>query len=95
MSAYIIVDVTITDPESYEEYKTYTPASIAAFGGKFVVRGGSVETLEGDWQPGRIVILEFPTVEIAKEWWNSEMYAPARAIRYRAAESKMIVVQGV
>lgn len=95
MSAYIIVDVTITDPESYEEYKTYTPASIAAFGGKFVARGGRSETLEGEWQPGRIVILEFPTVENAKAWWNSDMYAPAKAIRYQAAKSKMIVVQGI
>lgn len=95
MSAYIIVDVTIHDPESYAEYKTYTPASLVPFEGKFVVRGGDLETLEGDWEPGRIVILEFPTVEQAKAWWASDLYAPAKAIRHRAAHSKMIMVQGV
>jgi uncharacterized protein (DUF1330 family) len=94
MAAYIIVDVKIHDPEAYEGYKKLTPASIAAYDGKFVVRGGATETLEGDWQPGRIVVLEFPSVERAKEWWSSEMYAPARQIRYNTAESRMIVVEG-
>ena len=94
MAAYIIVDVTINDQHSYEEYKKLTPASIAAYDGKFIVRGGATETLEGNWQPGRIVVLEFPTMERAKEWWSSEMYAPARQIRYNAAESRMIVVEG-
>lgn len=94
MPAYIIVDVQINDPVSYEEYKKLTPASIAAYDGKFIVRGGAAETLEGDWQPGRIVVLEFPTVERAKEWWSSEMYAPAKQIRYNAAHSKMLVVEG-
>ena len=94
MPAYIIVDVNIHDSSQYEEYKRLTPASITAYGGKFIVWGGATETLEGDWQPGRIVVLEFPTVDRAKEWWSSEMYAPAKALRQRTATTKMIVVDG-
>ena len=94
MAAYIIVDVNINDQQEYEEYKKLTPASITAHGGRFVVRGGTTETLEGDWQPGRIVILEFPSFEQAKKWWESDEYAPAKAIRQRTAETKMILVDG-
>lgn len=95
MSAYVIVEVSIHDPKEYEEYKKLTPGTIAAYDGKFVVRGGQAETLEGDWQPERIVVLEFPTVDRAKEWWDSEMYSKAKAIRHRTAKTKMIVVPGV
>ena len=94
MAAYVIVDVTITNPQDYEEYKKLTPASITAYGGKFIVRGGKAETLEGGWDPERIVVLEFPTVERAKEWWASAMYAPAKEIRQRSATTRMIVVEG-
>jgi uncharacterized protein (DUF1330 family) len=94
MAAYVIVDVSIHDPAAYEDYKKLTPAAVAAYDGKFVVRGGQAEALEGEWQPERIVVLEFPTVELAKEWWNSEMYSEAKSIRQRAATTKMIVVQG-
>ncbi len=95
MPAYIIVDVNIHDPSQYEEYKRLTPASVHAYDGKFIVRGGATATLEGDWQPGRIVVLEFPTLERAKEWWASEMYAPAKALRQRISTTRMIVVDGV
>ena len=94
MAAYVLVEIRIHDPKDYEEYKKLTPASIAAYGGKFVVRGGKTETLEGDWQPERIVVLEFPTVGRAKEWWASEEYAPAKVIRQRSAHTQMIVVEG-
>ncbi len=94
MPAYIIVEIEIHDPETYEEYKKLTPISLAAYGGKFIVRGGKTETLEGEWQPQRIVVLEFPTVERAKEWWASEEYAPAKNLRQRTAHTKMIVVEG-
>ena len=94
MPAYIIVEVTIHDPVEYEEYKKLTPISIAAFGGRFVVRGAKTETLEGDWNPERIVVLEFPTVERAKQWWSSEEYERAKKIRHRTANTKMIVVEG-
>ncbi|MES2848175.1 MAG: DUF1330 domain-containing protein [Bacteroidota bacterium] len=94
MPAYIIVDVVINDPVEYEEYKKLTPASIAAYGGKFIVRGGQTEILEGDWQPGRFVVLEFPSLEKAKAWWGSPEYTPAKAIRQRTANTKMILVDG-
>lgn len=94
MPAYVIVEVSIDDPKDYEEYKKLTPASITAYDGRFVVRGGQTETLEGDWQPERIVVLEFPTVARAKEWWGSDMYSKAKVIRQRSAKTKMIVVPG-
>lgn len=94
MAAYVIVEVRIEDPVEYENYKKLTPAAVAAFDGKFIVRGGQTFTLEGDWNPERIVVLEFPTVERAKEWWSSEQYTAAKVIRQRSAKSKMIIVQG-
>lgn len=94
MPAYIIVDVDIQDPLLYEEYKKLTPASIAVYDGRFVVRGGETEVLEGDWRPGRLVMLEFPSLEAAKQWWASPEYAPAKAIRQRIAKTNMIVVNG-
>lgn len=94
MKAYIIVDVNITDRARYEDYKKLTPGSLAPFEGKFIVRGGTTETLEGDWKPGRIVVVEFPSMEKAKAWWSSDTYAPAKAIRQSAAMTKMIVVEG-
>lgn len=94
MKAYIIADVKITDPVQYEEYKKLTPGSLKPFDGKFIVRGGATTTLEGDWQPGRIVMLEFPSLEKAKAWWSSETYAPAKAIRQAASETRMIVMEG-
>lgn len=95
MAAYVIVEVSITNHADYEEYKKLTPAAVAAFNGRFVVRGGATHTLEGDWQPERIVVLEFPSVERAKEWWDSDIYSRAKLIRQRSASTKMIVVEGV
>lgn len=94
MPAYVIVEVEIHDPVEYEEYKQLTPASIAAYDGKFVVRAAHTVALEGDWNPQRIVVLEFPSVERAKEWWHSEEYAPAKTIRQRTAKTKMLVAEG-
>jgi uncharacterized protein (DUF1330 family) len=95
MSAYVIVDIHITDPITYADYKELAPAAVAQYGGHYLARGGAVETLEGDWQPGRLVILEFPTVAAAKAWLDSPEYAPARALRHRAARSGMVVVEGI
>jgi len=94
MKGYVIVEVTITDPVEYESYKKLTPAAVAAFDGKFVVRGGPSIALEGDWNPERIVVLEFPSVERAKEWWHSELYTVAKEIRQRSARTKMLIVEG-
>jgi uncharacterized protein (DUF1330 family) len=95
MSAYVIVEVSIQDHEEYEKYKKLTPAAIAAFDGKFLVRGGETMALEGDWKPERIVVLEFPSVEKANEWWHSKIYTEAKLIRQRSAKTKMIIIQGV
>ncbi len=95
MSAYVIVEVSIHDPLEYETYKKLTPATIRAFDGRFIVRGGASITLEGDWNPERIVVLEFPSVERANEWWHSDIYTEAKEIRQRTAKTKMIIVPGV
>ncbi len=94
MPAYIIVEIEITDEGMYEDYKKLTPASLAPYQGKFIVRGGKTEVLESDWKPGRIVVLEFPNMEKAKQWWSSDEYAPAKKIRQRSANTKMILVDG-
>jgi len=95
MAAYIIADVEITDPARYAEYVRVIPETIAKYGGRFVVRGGRGETLEGSWSPKRIVILEFPTFERAREWWASEEYRAPRSLRQSASVGRLIVVQGI
>lgn len=95
MRAFVIVEISIHDPELYEEYKKLTPDSIASYGGKFIVRGGRTVTMEGDWKPQRIVVTEFPSVARAVEWWNSDGYERARRIREASADTKMIIVEGV
>jgi uncharacterized protein (DUF1330 family) len=95
MATYILVEVNITDPARYEDYKKLTPGTLAMFGGKFIVRGGPSETLEGNGQPGRIVVLEFPTTEQARAWYNSPAYTAAKQIRQEASTGRMILVEGV
>ena len=94
MTAYVIVDVEVTDPVGYAEYKPLAAAAVQLYGGKYLARGGLNETLEGDWRSQRLVILEFESMERAKAWLNSPEYAPARALRHKYANSKMIVVEG-
>lgn len=93
MSAYVIVDITVTDPERYEDYKKLAPPAIAAYGGKYVARGGKSEKLEGSWDPNRIVILEFESTEKAKQFIDSPEYEEARELRHKTATSNMIVVE--
>jgi len=95
MPALIIAEIEIHDVSQYENYKKLTPATVAAYDGKFVVRGAEAETLEGDWQAKRIVVLQFPSVARAKEWWNSDAYAAPKALRQQISTGKMIVVQSV
>ena len=95
MPAFVIVEIEVRDPEAYESYKSLVPASLEAYGGKFVARGGATESLEGDWTPERIVVLEFSSLERARQWWNSPEYSDAKAIRMRAARSRMIATEGV
>ncbi len=95
MSAYVVVEVEVLNKEKYETYKRLVPPSLAAYGGRFLVRGGEVETLEGAWSPQRLVIVEFPSVVQAKAWWDSTEYAQAKALRQATARTQMIVVEGV
>ena len=95
MSAYVVVEVEVQDKERYETYKRLVPPSLAVYGGRFLVRGGEVENLEGEWSPKRFVMVEFPSVERAKAWWASPEYAEAKALRQATARTQMIVVEGV
>ena len=94
MPAYVIANITVSDPVRYEEYKKLAGPSVAGYDGKYLVRGGTAEVLEGGWMPNRVVVLEFPSVERAREWWNSNEYAAAIGIRHASAESEMIMVEG-
>lgn len=95
MPAYVIAEIDITDPIGYEEYKKLGPPTVAAYGGKFITRGGKTEILEGSWSPKRIVILQFDNMQRAKEWWASKEYGPAKQVRQKTAVTNMIVVEGV
>jgi len=95
MAAYLVVNVTVNDPKRFEDYKALAPASIEQYGGKYLARGGKAETLEGDWTPKRMVILEFPSVETAKAWWSSTEYAQAKSIRQSCSQAELVVVEGL
>ena len=95
MAAYLIAEVEITDPKAYEEYRKIVPGTIAQYGGRYLVRGGSVESKEGGWTPSRVVVLEFASMDQARKWYHSPEYAPALAIRTRAGKSKVILVEGI
>jgi uncharacterized protein (DUF1330 family) len=95
MPAYLIVNITVTDPVRYQEYIRAAPPTIAAFGGRYLARGGRTEQLEGAWKPERIVVLEFPTFERARDWWASDDYAAAKALRQSSSTANMILVEGV
>lgn len=95
MPAYVIVDIAIHDAKGYEEYKKIAPPSISAYGGRYIARGGRCEKLEGDWSPNRLVILQFDSVERAKEWLNSPEYAAGRKMRHATAKTNMVVVEGI
>ena len=95
MAAYLIYDAVVTDPQKYEHYKSLAPAATAAYGGKFIVRGGKHESVEGDWKPNRMVMIEFASYEKAQEFWNSPEYTSARKSREGAAVAKAVIVQGL
>ena len=94
MSAYVVVQVDITDAASYARYRELAPPSIATYGGRYLVRGGPSTILEGSWQPSRLVILEFPDAASARAWWDSPEYAPAKALRQRSASTEMLLIEG-
>lgn len=95
MAGYIIVDVRITDRDRYAEYVKQVMPTLQKYGGRFIVRGGTTTRLEGTWDPGRIVVLEFDSVERAREWWASEEYRDPKALRQSCSVTQMIAVEGV
>ena len=95
MSAYVIVEIDIVDPVGYEDYKKRASATVEKHGGKYVVRGGEAEVLEGDWKPKRIVVLQFDSMQRAKDWLHCEEYREPRKMRHRTARTNMILVEGV
>ena len=94
MSAYVIVDIEITDPEGYARYREMATATVGLYGGRYVARGGPTGILEGDWKPGRVVILEFENIARARQWLESPEYRDARRLRHQTARTNMIVVEG-
>ena len=90
-----MVEIDVRDPAEYERYKLIAPPSIAQFGGRYLARGAECQVLEGDWSPRRLVILEFPDVERARSWWDSEEYREARALRQRTTHTRMVLIEGV
>ena len=95
MPAYVIAHIDVKDPVRYADYIKMSPISIQKHGGRFIARGGKVETLEGTWQPKRLVLIEFPTLEAAREWYASDDYAPAKALRQATSRGDLVVIEGV
>jgi len=95
MSAYLIADIEVTDAAGFEEYRSKVAVTIAAHGGRYLVRGGAMTLLEGDWQPKRCVVLEFPSAAQMKAWYASPEYAPLIALRQRTTKSKLVMVEGL
>jgi uncharacterized protein (DUF1330 family) len=95
MPAYVFANIRVDDPIAYERYKQMVPETIASFGGRYLARGGRVEVLEGDIEPGRTIILEFPTFEDARAWYASPEYCAAKEVRHGCAQGEIVIVDGV
>ena len=94
MAAYMIVDNEVTDPEGFREYQKRVGSTLESYGGTFLVRGEKYENLEGDWHLHQLIMLEFPSVEQARRWYQSDAYAPVKDIRLKTALTQVILVQG-
>jgi len=95
MTAYLVVELAITDPVAFARYRELVPPTVAAYDGRYLVRGGAMVPLEGDWHPERVTIIAFPSVERARAWWDSTEYADPKAIRQAATTTRMVIVEGV
>jgi len=95
MPAYLISQIEVHDAKGYEDYRRLVGPSLAKYGGKFVVRGGKIEVLEGNWAPKRVVICEFESADRAREWYHSAEYRPAMDIRQKTATAQIIIVDGL
>jgi uncharacterized protein (DUF1330 family) len=95
MPAYVLAEIEITNPEGYKEYTTHVPATIAKYGGRFVVRGGKVHALEGEWPERRRVLIEFPDAETARKWFDSPEYEKPKAMRQANSKGRLLLLEGV
>lgn len=95
MAAYVLAEVEITNPEGYKEYTAHVPATITQYGGRFLTRGGFTETLEGDWPKVRRVIIEFPSMEAARKWWDSPEYEKPKLMRRANSNGRLLLLEGV
>ena len=94
MAAYVLINITITDPERYADYAKLAPGTVAQYSGRYLARGGRAETLEGTTAAGRVVVIEFSSSDQAKAWLHSPEYSGPKAIRHSASTSTMFVVEG-
>jgi uncharacterized protein (DUF1330 family) len=95
MAAYVLAEIEITNPEGYREYTTMVPPTISQYGGRFLTRGGKVEALEGDWPQRRRVLIEFPSVDAAKKWWDSPEYEKPKALRRANSRGRLLLLEGI
>jgi len=93
-AAYVIAEIEITNPEGYKEYTAMVPATIAQYGGRFLVRGGKTQVLEGDWQDRRRVVIEFPSMDAARKWWDSPEYMKPKALRKANSNGRLLLIEG-
>ncbi len=94
MAAYVIAEIEVTDQPTYDDYRGQVLATVEKYGGRFIVRGGRTETLEGGWAPKRLIVLEFPTMEQAQKWYRSPEYAPLIKLRQKGTRGKLVAVEG-
>ena len=94
MPAYVVVDLDVTNPDIFDQYRQLVPDTIAKYSGKYLIRGGKYTTLEGTWQPSRLVVIEFPSIEQARKWYDSEEYRGPKALRCQCANTNALVVEG-
>jgi len=96
MSAYLIADIArVLDERAYGQYKSTVSKGLAAAGGRYLARGGTIDVLEGDWRPNRLVLVRFDSAQAAREWWASEEYAALKELRQAATQTNMLIVEGL
>ena len=95
MAAYAIADVEVTDPAKFQEYVSQVLATVEKYGGKYRVRGGAIEKAEGDWEPSRMVVIEFESMEQLKKWYHSQEYSGPMKLRHQSANANVLFVEGV
>ena len=95
MAAYVIADVEVTDQAKFNEYRSQVNSTLGKYGGKYIVRGGATEKVEGNWEPGRMVVIQFESMDQAKRWYKSEEYSGPMQLRHQSANTNILLVEGV